>query len=44
MSRRNKGPLWLMLPFDRVPKVQQADLLHFMAWQLSSISVHSEPE
>lgn len=44
MSRRNKGPLWLMLPFDRVPKVQQADLLHFMAWQLRNIKVHSEPE
>ncbi|MFP2768544.1 molybdopterin-binding protein [Oceanisphaera sp. KMM 10153] len=44
MSRRNKGPLWLMLPFDRVPEVQQADFLHFMAWQLRGIRVLSEPE
>ncbi|GHA29519.1 molybdopterin-binding protein [Oceanisphaera arctica] len=44
MSRRNKGPLWLMLPYDRVPKVQQADFLHFMAWQLRVIRVLSEPE
>lgn len=44
MTRRNKGPLWLMLPFDQVPKVQQADFLHFMIWQLRVIRVYSEPE
>lgn len=44
MSRRNKGPLWLMLPFDQVSKVQQADFLHFMVWQLRGIHVYSEPE
>ncbi|MBO1518377.1 molybdopterin-binding protein [Oceanisphaera pacifica] len=44
MSLRNKGPLWLMLPFDKVPSVQQADFIHFMAWQLKSIRVYSEPQ
>lgn len=44
MTRRNKGPLWLVLPFDQVPKVQQADFLHFMVWQLRAIRVSSEPE
>lgn len=44
MSLRNKGPLWLMLPFDQVPKVKQADFLHFMVWQLRVMRVHSEPE
>lgn len=44
ISRRNKGPLWLILPFDQVPKVQQADFLHFMVWQLRIIRVYSEPE
>ncbi|MGR7922343.1 molybdopterin-binding protein [Zobellella denitrificans] len=43
MSRRDKGPLWLMLPFDQVPELQQADFLHFMAWQLRQIRVHTEP-
>lgn len=43
MSRRDKGPLWLMLPFDRVPKLQQAEFLHFMAWQIRVIRVQSEP-
>ncbi len=44
MSRRNKGPLWLMLPFDRLSEMQQANFRHFMAWQLRVIRVHSEPE
>lgn len=44
MTRRNKGPLWLMLPFDRASKVQQANFLHLMAWQLRAIRVYSEPE
>ncbi|MBM7456876.1 hypothetical protein HNR62_002778 [Oceanisphaera litoralis] len=44
ISRRNKGPLWLMLPYDAVPRVRQADFLHFMAWQLRVIRVLSEPE
>lgn len=44
MSLRNKGPLWLVLPFDQVSKVQQADFLHFMVWQLRVIRVYSEPE
>ena len=44
MSRRDKGPLWLMLPFDQVPKMKQADFLHYMVWQLRTIRVYSEPE
>lgn len=44
MSLRNKGPLWLILPFDQVPQIQQADFLHFMIWQLRVIRVHSEPK
>lgn len=44
MSRRDKGPLWLMLPFDSVSKVKQADFLHYMVWQLRTIRVYSEPE
>ena len=44
MSRRNKGPLWLILPFDQVPEVKQADFLHYMVWQLRTIRVYSEPE
>ncbi|PSJ44011.1 molybdopterin-binding protein [Zobellella endophytica] len=43
MSRREKGPLWLVLPFDQVPELQQADFLHFMTWQLRQIKVHTEP-
>ena len=43
MIRRDKGPLWLILPFDRVPKLQQADFLHFMAWQIRVIRVQSGP-
>ncbi|WP_375055849.1 molybdopterin-binding protein [Zobellella sp. DQSA1] len=42
MGRRDKGPLWLMLPFDQVPELQQADFLHFMAWQLRHVRVHTE--
>lgn len=41
MSRRNKGPLWLILPFDKVPKIKQADFLHYMVWQLRVIRVHT---
>ncbi|MGO5000630.1 molybdopterin-binding protein [Oceanisphaera sp. W20_SRM_FM3] len=44
MSRRNKGPLWLMLPYDQAPKMQQANFLHYMVWQLRTIRVYSEPE
>ena len=44
MSRRNQGPLWLMLPFDQAPKVKQADFLHFMVWQLRTIRVNSESQ
>lgn len=44
MSRRNKGPLWLMLPFDQVPELKQADFLHYMVWQLRTIRVYSELE
>lgn len=44
MSRRNQGPLWLILPFDQAPSVKQADFLHFMVWQLRVIRVNSEPE
>lgn len=44
MSRRNKGPLWLMLPFDQVSPIKQADFIHYMVWQLRSIRVYSEPE
>ncbi|MCT7655111.1 molybdopterin-binding protein [Oceanimonas sp. NS1] len=43
MSRRDKGPLWLMLPYDRVPELQQAKFLHYMAWQLRHIKVRTEP-
>ena len=43
LSRRDKGPLWLILPYDRVPKLQQADFLHFMAWQIRVIRVQSAP-
>ncbi|GAA3549401.1 molybdopterin-binding protein [Zobellella aerophila] len=42
MSRRDKGPLWLMLPYDRVPVLQQAELIHFMVWQLRNIKVQTE--
>ncbi|ART83067.1 molybdopterin-binding protein [Oceanisphaera profunda] len=44
MSRRNKGPLWLVLPFDQMSKVKQAEFMHYMAWQLKVIRVYSEPE
>ena len=44
MSRRNKGPLWLMLPFDQVPELKKMDFLHYMVWQLRTIRVYSEPE
>lgn len=39
MSRRNKGPLWLMLPYHRLSEIQQAEFLHYMAWQLRHITV-----
>lgn len=42
MSRRDKGPLWLMLPFDQIPMLQQAELIHFMVWQLRNIKVQTE--
>ncbi|WP_116475633.1 molybdopterin-binding protein [Zobellella maritima] len=42
MSRRNKGPLWLMLPFDQVPVLQQAEFTHLMVWQLRHIKVQTE--
>lgn len=44
MSRRNKGPLWLMLPYERLPEIQQAEFLHYMAWQLNHITVRADPE
>lgn len=44
MSRRQKGPLWLMLPYDQAPEMQQANFLHYMVWQLRTIRVYSEPE
>lgn len=44
MNRRNQGPLWLMLPFDQASRVNQADFIHFMVWQLRTIRVTTEPE
>ncbi|WMC09930.1 molybdopterin-binding protein [Oceanimonas pelagia] len=44
MSRRDKGPLWLILPYDRVSELQQAEFLHYMAWQLRHIKVRTEPK
>lgn len=43
MSRRGKGPLWLMLPYDTLSELQQAEFLHYMTWQLSHITVRTEP-
>ncbi|AEY00817.1 oxidoreductase molybdopterin binding protein [Oceanimonas sp. GK1] len=42
MSRRDKGPLWLILPYDQAPELQQAEFLHYMAWQLRYIKVRTE--
>lgn len=42
MSRRDKGPLWLMLPYDQASGLQQAEFLHYMAWQLRYIKVRTE--
>ncbi|MDP5293770.1 molybdopterin-binding protein [Oceanimonas sp. CHS3-5] len=44
MSRRDKGPLWLILPYDKAPELQQAEFLHYMAWQLRHIKVRTEPQ
>ncbi|ART79968.1 molybdopterin-binding protein [Oceanisphaera avium] len=44
MTQRNQGPLWLMLPFDQVPRIKQADFIHFMVWQLRTIKVITEPK
>ncbi|WP_417617159.1 molybdopterin-binding protein [Oceanisphaera sp.] len=44
MTRRNKGPLWLMLPFERLSDIQQTNYVPLMAWQLRAIRVYSDPE
>ncbi|WP_245880124.1 molybdopterin-binding protein [Zobellella taiwanensis] len=43
MSRRDKGPLWLLLPFERLSEPQLSDFRHYMVWQLHKIRVFTEP-
>jgi hypothetical protein len=38
-SIRNKGPLWLVFPFDAHPRFQTEEIYSFSIWQLTQIRV-----
>lgn len=38
MALRNKGPLWVLLPFNQYPKVDSKDeMLNKFVWQVNRI-------
>ena len=39
---RNKGPLWLMFPFDSDSRYQSEEVYSFSIWQLTQIKVQQE--
>ncbi|TJZ71036.1 hypothetical protein [Chitiniphilus eburneus] len=39
MSVRDKGPLFVMYPFDKVPALQQTEYFRRCVWQLSEIDL-----
>ena len=38
-SIRNKGPLWLIFPFDADPRFQTEEIYSFSIWQLTQVRV-----
>lgn len=38
-SRRDKGPLWIVFPYDRSPEYQTELVYGWSIWQLSSLTV-----
>lgn len=38
-SRRDKGPLWLVFPFDSAERYQSESIYSYSVWQLTSIVV-----
>ena len=43
LTRRDKGPLWVVYPRDSDPQLKDAKYDHRWAWQLKQISVQSAP-
>lgn len=41
-SVRNKGPLWLVFPFDQDARYQSEDIFALSVWQLTQIDVLSD--
>lgn len=39
LTVRNKGPIWVMIPFDKYTSVPERSLDEALVWQLSSINV-----
>lgn len=39
MSRRNKGPLWIILPLSEHPELNQEKYHNYMVWQARTIEV-----
>lgn len=37
MSRRDKGPIWLMYPLDDHPDLQEPTVINRLIWQLQSV-------
>ena len=39
LTRRNKGPVWLLMPFSEYPEFDVSPIHSFMVWQLVRIEV-----
>ncbi|MFM4992170.1 hypothetical protein ACEUCK_09570 [Aeromonas veronii] len=39
LTRRNKGPLWLLIPFTTYPKLDVPAIHNCMAWQVTRIEI-----
>jgi len=42
MSRRNKGPLWVVFPYDSDPDFQTEEIFAMSVWQLVRITVRPD--
>lgn len=39
LTRRNKGPLWLLIPFTTYPKLDVPAIHNCMVWQVTRIEI-----
>ena len=39
LTRRNKGPVWLLMPFSEYPELDVSSIHSYMVWQLVRIEV-----